>query len=58
MYLYMFSTFTYSNHNRNFHKVTPFGSFYHPPTFLSNFKHCYPQSNDFFIKYGYEMLEL
>jgi hypothetical protein len=37
--------------------VTPFGSFYHPPTFFSTFKHCYPQSNEILLNLG-TMLEL
>jgi hypothetical protein len=32
--------------------VTPFGSFYHPPTFFSTFKHCYPQSNENLLNMG------
>ncbi len=43
------STFAYYRHNRNFHKVAPFGSFCHPPTFLSTFKHCYPPSNEILL---------
>jgi hypothetical protein len=52
MYLYMFSTFAYYNHNRYFHKVAPFGSFCHPLTFLSTFKYCYPPSNQILLYMG------
>jgi hypothetical protein len=42
---------------KNICKLTPFGPFFHLPTLPSILKHFSLQS-DFFIKYGYKMLEL